>query len=380
MPPKQINNRKVNPIAGIPTRRKPRRRNNKPKRLRRGAKRMPMLNCSADGQAFLRCAFAPPDFSMESVAGVPDTFTGQTLIKKHRYTSSLQFGAGTDTYLLLTGTPGVAYWEVNTAIGAGFLATTAMNANNYADYSSLFGTLGQEANQVTKFRTISQAVEITPTVNEMTWTGSITAWKAPVTQLLRTGTASFDYSVTGLQSMNANTNSQFVGSFKDGIYMLSGNAEPDFEFKNILENQSKMPVATGVPDFGQLVGAPSVPGLSDLEAIIIKISIPAGSPNMTAVMRVWACVEYQVNPSSVLIEYTRSSPAYDPIALAKYREVLKQLPIAVTCKDNVSFWEFVKRILSSSSAIAGVASAFPGPYGQAAGGYSTMAAALASLI
>jgi hypothetical protein len=317
---------------------------------------------------------------MESIAGVPDEFTGQTLIKKHRYTNALQFGPGTDNYLLFTGTPGIAFWEVNTALGAGFLAATAMNGNAYADYASLFGALGQEANQVTKFRTISQAVEITPTVNEMTWTGSITAWKAPVNQLLRTGSASFDYSVVGLQSMNANTNSQYAGSFKDGIYMLSGNSQPNFEFKNILENQSKMPVATGVPDFGQLVGAPAVPGLSDLDAIIIKISVPAGGASMTAVLRVWACVEYQVNPSSVLIEYTRASPNYDPIALAKYREVLKQLPIAVPCRENANFWELVKRILASSSAIAGVASSFPGPYGQVAGGYSAMAAALATLM
>jgi len=79
------------------------------RRKRKTNKSMTRLASTVDGLAFLKCAFAAPDFESDSAAGVPDEYSGRTLTKKHRYISTFT-GGTTDTFFLLLPTPGVAYW------------------------------------------------------------------------------------------------------------------------------------------------------------------------------------------------------------------------------------------------------------------------------
>ena len=46
------------------------------------------------GMCFLKCAFAPPDFSATQVRGIPDNYRGTTLLKQHRINTTLTVSAG----------------------------------------------------------------------------------------------------------------------------------------------------------------------------------------------------------------------------------------------------------------------------------------------
>lgn len=57
---------------------------------------VPRNRLTNDGLAFLKCAFAPPDFSDTQVRGIPDNYRGKTLLKKHRLTASTTLFATSD--------------------------------------------------------------------------------------------------------------------------------------------------------------------------------------------------------------------------------------------------------------------------------------------
>jgi hypothetical protein len=61
------------------------------------------VKISREGMAFLKCAFAPPDFGESLATGVPDSFEGTSLVKKHRYVISQSIPANTDRYYLFQG-------------------------------------------------------------------------------------------------------------------------------------------------------------------------------------------------------------------------------------------------------------------------------------
>jgi len=349
----------------------------------------PMRVLSKEGQDFLKCAFAPPDFAGVDVKGVPDLYLGRSLVKKHRSITQTSFSAQTssvtnDYYFLLLPTPGVAYWACQKAQGSPLVAADIWYPQYYSDFSSMFGTGGNnKADVVNKFRYVSQHFELVPTVNAMQWSGSISAFKMPVQVAARQSGASTGdlWSVTGIQSVNSTIGDQFTGGFNLGVFVGAFNAGAQFDFTAVLEQVTNIPTTVGSGDFGQLAGTQGgtsygIPGFdNNMESVCIKISGMGTNVSNTAIIKTWACVEYQVLNTASLYEYQTMSPT-DPLALEVYRKVAMQLPVAVSYFDNESFWRRVLDIIRNSSKALSI---LPGPYGMAAGGVNLLGEAINQL-
>lgn len=342
----------------------------------------PRAGLSDQGIAFLKCAFAPPDFSMSSIQGVPDDFRGQSLTVKHRAVIPFTVTAGLDYYILLLPIPGYAYFIASVATGTSILYNTTFQGVTYSDFGSMFGGSGSSADsQVDKFRFVSNHFEIIPTVNSMTWSGNIQSWKLPISVTIRQGGSGVAdlWTVSGLQGVNSSLTNQYSGPFIMGCYSGCYNADCDFEFSQILRDVLNIPTApiAADSDFGELVAAAGVniPGFDNhFESQLFKIS--SVTANETCLLKTWACVEYQVRTDSVLYKFQQMSPC-DRLALELYREVITGLPVAVPFEENAGFWERVLGIIQQISAVGSLA---PGPYGMLAKGINLTTGGLRSLL
>jgi len=338
---------------------------------------------SAAGMAFLKCAFAPPDFSGSDVKGVPDSFEGKSLVKKHRFISDFTFAAGRDTYFLLLPVPGYAYFTTSVAAGSAILPTTAFVGVPYSDFNNLFNSAGVPsescANIVDKFRFVSNHFEMVPTTNAMSWTGNVQTFRFPLSMFIRQSTATTTgdlWSVAGLQSINATNADQYTGPFNLGCYTAAYNTGNGFAFNSILERVVSVPTTVGLGDFGQLSGLIGFTGLdANFDAVCIKVSGVGSNSLDTCILKTWACVEYQSLVGSSVYEYQTFSPC-DPVALDMYRAIIKELPIGVSFMDNEGFW---MRVLNIVRRISGVGAAVPGPYGAIASGVNIASNALYEL-
>jgi len=352
------------------------------------------MRMSLAGENFLKCAFAPPDFNNDPGQGIPDTFDGKVLPRKDVLTQALNFTANRDTYIVVLPTPGVAYWTVDVAVGAS-LAVTTLNAVPMPGFQTLFGTTAvSRANQVTAFRYASMVAGLYPTSNLMQFAGSISVWKIPVKmelatydQLIPTTSpitiSQSSWTLNGLDALDAVSQDNYTGSFIEGMFSQSINNEPEFEFAPILEGvQILPPASTTLAQTGQFcylnagaAAASAFTGLGSMDAIVIKVSSPVGAVN-SAVLKTWACIEYKVNNTSALYQSAHNSPSLDPAAMTAYRKIAHDVPVAVPCKDNATFWERVKRIMNS--ALSG-ATMIPGPVGLVATGLRGVTDALHAL-
>ncbi|APG76489.1 capsid protein [Hubei unio douglasiae virus 1] len=335
------------------------------------------------GEGFLKCAFAPPDFNSDAGRGIPDDFQGKVLTRKDVLTTSLSYGAGQDVYILVAPTPGISYWYASVANGAS-LSGTAFRPNPYPGYRSLFGDTGLErANNVTSFRYASTCVGLYPTSNMQQFAGSISVWKFPmelINQIVGVGTPVVGqpcWVLNGTDNFSGIGYENYTDSFIKGMYSQSVCNEPDFEFRPIIEEIGAIPsgvitatqagmfctFATSQPAAGQLCG---IVGMGTMDCILIKVATPVGATN-SAVLKTWACVEYRPNTNSALYSYAHDSPAPDLMALAAYREIAKNVPIAVPCSQNEGFWKRVLTILRGGLSLT---SKIPGPIGMTATGVS----------
>jgi len=352
-------------------------------RLNNGVRKaMRSVGLSPDGLAFLKCAFAPPDFQASRIQGVPDSFEGQSLVKKHRLIKATTFAAASDVYYILAPVPGVAYFKAVVPAGTPIINTTVFIAEPYSDLQSIFGTNAngqQVADIVTKFRFVSNHFELVPTTNAMSWTGTVQAFKIMLTTSIAQGQAAGDnINLLGLEGCNNTNANQYTGPFNLGVYTGAYNQASTFQFQGVIENSQALPrtLDTTNGDFGQLAGAPYVPGFDQqFETVCIKVSGIGTNTNNTAILKTWACVEYIINPGNGLYEYTTFSPR-DDHAIAVYRKIIQELPIGVCYLDNANFW---KRILDIIRSVSGGLSMIPGPYGMAASGVHTLTSAIDQL-
>jgi hypothetical protein len=342
---------------------------------------------SEDGMSFLKCAFAPPDFANSNVRGVPDEYQGKSLVKKHRLVSSQAFSsASTDYYFLVLPTPGYAYWTASVTSGAGIVASTVFTGVPYADCTTFFnsgGTAGTStADIVDKFRYVSNHFELVPTANQMTWSGNVQCWKFPATLFVRqnnltTGAEGGNlWSIAGFQALNATNADQYTGPFNLGVYAGAYNTGAKFDFSQILEYITAVPSTaySALGDFGQLSATTNgFTGFDNqFDSMVIKVTGMGTNTANTAIIKTWACVEYQALPGSGYYEFQTNSPC-DLVALDLYRKVINQLPPGVSFVDNDSFWQRVLQIIRQ---ISGGMSVLPGPYGMAAGGVNRLSNAL----
>jgi hypothetical protein len=348
---------------------------------------------SQAGQAFLKCAFAPPDFNTDPGRGIPDRYNGKTLGAKHQYTGNLTLTEDTDTYFVVAPTPGVAYWSFSLKAGTSVTSNNLqLNPTVYGEFTSLFGASGtggaDRTRNVEAFRYASTAVGIYATSNLMQFAGSISVWKAPLKQSIEArqvktaatvSTIQNTIAVNGLETLTAIGRENYTQSFIKGMYTIATCSQPEFEFIPIMEAVNTVPQAITNFDatpvsssmFGLLnasAGAAYL-GMGDMDAIIIKVTTPKGATNSLTI-KTWACVEYRPNTASVLYQYAGNSPPYDPVALEAYRRIAGQLPLAVESDKNADFWNRVKSILRS---VLSAVSYVPGPLGMAASGAGMLA-------
>jgi hypothetical protein len=331
------------------------------------------------GEAFLKCAFAPPDFAASAPTGVPDDFRGTSLLKKHRLVSTFNCtSSSTDCYILLTpSVGGVAYWTALVAAGTGFPSTGNFTPVYYSDTTALFSGPGAMASNFTKFRYVSNHIELIPTMNQMSWAGSIQAWKIPIAMAIRSTTTVADnlYTVTGLESINATNANQYTGPANLGVYSAAYNTGANFDFQPIIEGVVQVPnsIVSGT-DYGRLAGA--IGGIDpNFDSVIIKISGMGTNVLNSFIVKTWACIEYQVQVNSSVYEYQTLSPC-DPYAMELYRAIILQLPVGVSFLDNDGFWQ---RVLGIIKTVSGALSAIPGPYGAIAGGVNAISTGIESL-
>jgi hypothetical protein len=343
----------------------------------RRLKRTSRAGLSDQGVAFLKCAFAPPDFSGSSVMGVPDDYRGPSLTKKHRYVNSFTFSSGVDTYILLLPIPGYAYFYATVTANTNILLSTTFTGVKYSDYSSMFGSSGSESgNIVTKFRFASNHIELIPTVNQMIWSGQIQAWKLPISVIVRQGgaTTSDLLSIEGLNGCNTGNSNQFSGPYIMGVYSGCYSGDSSFKFSDILENVNNIPQNQGAADFAQLVSPGTnsgIPGFDNgFQSLCLKVS--GVTANETALLKTWACVEYQAVPNSSIYEFSSLSPC-DPLSIELYKEIINNLPIGVPFEDNASFWN---RVLGIINSISSVGAAVPGTIGMVSRGANLISGAL----
>jgi len=330
------------------------------------------------GMSFLKCAFAPPDFTQTQVQGIPDAYRGQSLLKKHRYNGNTIFTSSSDYYIILAPVPGVAYFTYATAQNVPPAAlTSSWVAVNYSDFSTLFPSAGQTTDIVNSFRAVSNHIELICTQNQMSWSGSIQAWRLPLRIVISSDITSHfvnEYTITGLAGTTSTNSNRYVGNFFDGFFGGCYNAASTFGFTPILENQTSIPINVQTSDFGQLAGSNYLTGLAnDFDSLVVRIS--GMSANQTAIIRTWACYEYTVNPQASVYEYCTVSPPEDHTALAAYRELALALPLGVPASMNADFW---KRVLAILRTITGAAAFLPGPYGTIARGANLITTGISS--
>lgn len=332
-----------------------------------------VMASTADGLAFLKCAFAAPDFESEAVAGVPDQFFGRTITKRHRYTNAwTQPADGSHEYIMILPTPGVAFWSCSSATFPD--KTTQWIPEYYSDAATLF-PVDNEAAICERFRTISNCFELICTSNATQWNGSITTWKFPVALTADedvTGGSgrAMSYTIRGLQSTGAIGPNNFCTPSNMGLYTIATHANPSWDFRPILTGLPGVPGIVGTHDYGQLYGR--VIGFGDMEGMVVKISAPSTS----FIFKAWSCVEYQVNTGNNIYDYTRSSPSFDPKALETYRIICSQIPLAVDYFHNEDFWQRVLKLYMQATSLG---SFIPGPIGQVSSGLNMVGQGAAGL-
>lgn len=363
------------------------------KRINKGiSTAMSNRRLTSDGVSFLKCAFSPPDFAVTRVLGVPDQYEAGSLVMKHKLNTSLRLINNDDVYILLSPVPGVAFYTLAKPAGTPVLSTDKWLPVAYSEYSNLFGSGGFGENTsdiVTGFRYVSNHVELVPTVNQMNWTGSITAIKCPVKLVTRppdgtSGPNNF-YALTGLESANEVNANVYVGPFINGVYSGAFSNNCKFDFCNTIERFDEVPSAISPGDFGQLGKTPSplfpavsygapVTGFDNgFESIILRLQ--GMTAFNSAILRTWACVEYQVNPGNAFYPLMTTS-CEDKLAIELYKKIIKELPVGVTYMDNPDFW---KRVLAIIRRISGPLAMIPGPYGLVASGVNSIASGIESL-
>lgn len=337
------------------------------------------------GMDFLKCAFAPPDFNGDASSGVPDGYTGKSLVKKHKLVAPLIFGPGSDYYILMSPIPGVAYATLTKSPGTPVAFGDFFQCVSYSDSNQLFGPRNgrQASDTVTSFRTVSLCAELVPTTNAMSWSGSIQSFKIPVVE-----TTNYDgptpnalgvqFAISGIESVNSTIASQYSAPFNLGVYAFAGNMDPDFTFRPIREGIADIPNqnSSSVSSFSGFATSPDAPytGMGQTESILFKIS--GVTTTNTALIKTWSCIEYKVNSNASLYEYTTVSPGEDRLALDCYRQILMSTPPGVSYYDNAGVWE---RILSIIRTVSGAVSFVPGPYGMIGKGINLTAEALTAL-
>lgn len=325
---------------------------------------------SPAGMSFLRCAFAPPDFSSTGVQGLPDAFSGKSVLVQYADSASLSCVAGNTTFIVLAPIPGFRHATYADSSGS-FASSDQLVISPYSQTRTLMANPARMADNVTSFRVISNHIEVVCLSNATKWSGSIKVYKAYFKMSARAASGIMHVNVEGLDSLNETPPDHVLFAAKDGCYAVSYRDNIDFEFQPIIEGLDKLPDSIDTGDFGTIKASDGngLPGLDNgMETLIIKIE-GVTSDALSLNVRTWQCVEYKATPGSPIAQFVHFSPDHDPTAMELYGKIVKQLPIAVPVAENASFWE---RVWGITKSLLGLASKVPGPVGLIATGASAI--------
>jgi len=293
------------------------------------------------GSGFLKCAFAASSFSSDNNAGIPDSFSGKTIVKSHRITGSLSMTSSVDAYILLLPTPGYAYWQAVVAAGTPPTQSTVWTGVKFTDTDTIFPSALSTLN-FTQFRMISNVIEIICVSNATQWSGSITAWKFPTTfnvvgQTTLNANQTNLYQVNGLQNATVPPGMCHTSAQDLGLYATCYHSSQEFIFKPILNNCFANRLDSD--SYGYLNS--EIFGFDhDMEGLCICIH----NSTTNFVAKSWQSVEYQVNMSSSLYDYAKISAPKDEKALKTYHEITKNFPICFISSDANRMWDYILKI------------------------------------
>jgi hypothetical protein len=307
--------------------------------------------------------------------GIPDSYDGRVVTKTWNYTGSLPaLTDGLPTYVVSLPVPGVAYFYGQVVGGA--LALTPVY---YSDYQSLFPT-GYESTNATNFRYAGQALEFIPTVNQMTWTGSVQVFRGPVELSTYAFSASaVALTLNGLSALVNSSKPDAVHPFNMGCFCVSRQTQHDFPFHQIHPSTLTSEVAVSVLSSGTsvtLAGTTPISGCGSMEAIVYKIPSYSAAGNALT-LRSWSLMELQVSSTSSLYEYSHISPAHDPVALSLVKKVYNEVQLCVPFYENEGLWSNIWSFIKQATAML---SFVPGPVGEVATGASLIAEAIDKLV
>lgn len=380
-----------------------------------------MPKMSKDGLAFLKAVFAAPDFAGQGeYSGIPDASAYSIVKYRHVAVSDLRslFVASAAAFPITTGetttprpipqpgqdilicqppVPGIAFYWAAVAAGAAISAETDFVPVQYPEFKQLFnnnvqdrpfasGTSGLN-DFISNFKFGGNSIELICMSNSFKWTGSITAFKARMTladsgayQAVSAQTPLYTKVVNGLESFNnIGSTSTYAAPANLGIYMTAVNAEAEFNTQPVTEdlyyaNEGEYRT------IGHLLGC--LPGVGSLETNYIRLSgVVTGTAELPVwtefTARSWSVLEYTPVSGTLLEKMAQPSAEYDPVALKVYRDIVRDLPVAVTYFENDSFW---KKLLNLVGKVGSALTVLPGPYGAIAGSIGGLATGIGSAI
>jgi len=306
---------------------------------------------------------------MGEFQGIPDEYDGRVVTKTFTSVSNIPtFTPGGDAFIVFLPIPGYSYFYGSASAG-----TVTLSGIQSADYFSIFPD-GLESTVVTSFRYAGAAMEIIPTVNAMSWTGSVQVFRGAVTLSIQALSAStMIYTIGGLSDLVYSQRPEAVHPFNMGCYCTTRPSTPNFEFSPVLTGTrtSEITVSSYSGAFScSINGSPlAFTGLGNMEAIVYKIPAYNATGNLGTI-RTWSNVEFQVPSSSLLYEYSRISPPEDKLALALARRAYVELQLCVPFYENDGTWE---KIWGWAKKVSSYLQYVPGPVGEVAGGFSHLA-------
>jgi len=238
--------------------------------------------------------------------------------------------------------------------------------------------------------------EIKNTSNMMSYSGNITSWKTPVTQVVNqiTKTATFntfntavppavngttvvtsnaaEVNLTGLDGTFAVPNNAKPLPFVEGVYTISTNRGTKFPLTPITEGIDRLPTqdpgGTTASNMDCVLNG-SYLGCGNMDALIIRVVQPTSTTLNSAFVQSWACLEYTVSADSAFYPFARTGAKMDPLALEQYLRVAETINSGYTSAENAGFWEHVLRIIEG---VANVVSYSPGATGMIGAGVSAV--------
>jgi hypothetical protein len=262
----------------------------------------------------------------------------------------------------------------------------------YSDAVSIWPTYAsggpEQTINLVGFRYVSLCAEVELVSNALNAAGTITAGEFPIKVLYDTDAdnnpstgVGATWTVNGTDSVDQLlTFAEYSKPAIVGAYLPATHAQASWDFTTVRGVQLPIPTSSftspSIYDSGAgviyrlprpltVAGPPSVgfgvfPGWGDHNSIVFRITGPPSTPAMTINLKVWATIEYLINPVGVYRGLDTPSAEYDELALRNYSRMTFTGPDAVPASENDGFWSTLTAAAKAAAPTA--AAMLPPPY------------------